>query len=902
MNPTKVTMAIIGNVSPEWLEEHYRLWKEDPDQLSADWRAFFEGFDLARQAPVTDRDLAAKESAVDSLIYRYRDLGHLLACTDPLSPGKVEHPSLTLEAFGLSEADLDRTFYPLRFPQQCATLREIIDLLRDTYCRSIGIEFMHIQDPAKRQWLKDRMEPVRNQPKPTRDDQLDILQTLQEATLFEAFLHKKFLGQKRFSLEGGEAMIPLLECLVVHAALHGVTNVNMGMAHRGRLNVLANIFDKPLENIFAEFKDNLELAFVGDGDVKYHKGYSVDRLIKETHEIHLSLAANPSHLEAVNPEVIGKCRARHIAYGPGGKKRVLPVLIHGDAAFAGQGTVTELLNLSQVDGYQSGGTFHLVLNNQIGFTTDPAQARSTHYSTDVAKMLMVPIFHVNGEDPEAVVHATQLALEYRQQFGCDVVVEVICYRRHGHNEGDEPFFTQPLMYERIRQRPPLHEIYAQALLEQGIEPTEIAIRAEQITSKLEAALDAPQKDQDDIGFQANWAGIQREYSAEAPDTSVPREKLLALGEQLAHTPEAFNVHPKIAKLLVRRRDALTANEGIDWANAESLAFASLLVEQVPVRLSGQDSRRGTFNQRHSTLVDQRNGQFYVPLAFLERGQAAIQIYNSILSEAAVLGFEYGYSMEVPEGLTIWEAQFGDFANGAQVIIDQFISGSGTKWDRSSGLVMFLPHGYEGQGPEHSSARIERYLSLCADYNMLITNPSTPAQLFHLLRRQVKLPFRRPLVVFTPKSLLRLPACTSKLDELSDGRFELTLPCPTAPAQVRTLLLCSGKLYYELLAAKQSGGYDEVGLLRIEQLYPLEQDDLQQAVARYPAIQRVAWAQEEPENMGAWPHLRTILTKQFGREPVYCGRPAAAATAVGSHRRHQQEQQQLITNALNLKDS
>ena len=890
-------MSIASNVSPQWLEEQFQLWKSDPAQVSNDWQAFFEGFELARQAPATDCDLAAKTSSVDSLIYRYRDLGHLQASTDPLSPEQAEHAELNLAAFGLTEDDLDRTFYPLRFPKHKATLREIIDLLKETYCGKIGVEFMHIQDPKKRTWLKKRMEENRNQPNLARDEQLHILEKLQEATLFEAFLHRKFLGQKRFSLEGGEAIIPLLDTLLMQAAERGVSDLIMGMAHRGRLNVLANIFNKPLENIFAEFQDNLELAFVGDGDVKYHKGYSTDRSFPSGHNIHLSLAANPSHLEAVDPVVIGRCRARHVSYGPGGKKRVLPVLLHGDAAFAGQGLVPEVLNLSQLDGYQSGGTFHLVINNQIGFTTAPAHARSTLYATDIAKMLMVPIFHINGEDPEAAVYATNLALEYRQEFGEDVVVEVICYRRHGHNEGDEPFFTQPLMYEKIRQRPPLHEIYAQQLIEGGLEPQSVKERVDKITQRLEDALEGETKPQTDVGFQAKWTGIKREYSREEPETKVDAETLLKLGSRMASLPEKFNAHPKIARLLKRREESLLKGEGIDWANAEALAFASLLIEHSPVRLSGQDSRRGTFNQRHSTLVDQKNGQFYVPLAFLGQSQAAIQIYDSMLSEAAVLGLEYGYSLETPHGLTIWEAQFGDFANGAQVIIDQFIGTSGTKWDRSSGLVMFLPHGYEGQGPEHSNARIERFMNLCADNNMHVAYPSTPAQLFHLLRRQCKLPYRRPLIVFTPKSLLRFPACSSTLEELSEGSFQAILPCTTPPEQVKTLLLCSGKIYYELQSAVDAENRKDIGLLRIEKLYPLHQEVLQEAVNRYSNAKRIVWVQEEPKNMGPWPHLQYRLGRAIGRNPEYCGRRASAAPAVGSHRRHKEEQQQIIDAAL-----
>jgi len=889
-------VSFLENLSSDYLEEQYRLWQQNPDAVGHDWQAFFQGFELGRNrlpdgqtASLAD---ALKQSGVQSLLYRYRSIGHLLSCTDPLSPCPQRHPQLELAEFGLSDADRETAFITRRFLKEKATLDEILTVMHDTYCRSIGVEFMHIQDPAERQWLIDRMEPQRNRAEFSHDEQLAILARLQEATLFEAFLHKKFLGQKRFSLEGGEVIIPLLDTLIRSAADSGVKDLVMGMSHRGRLNVLANIFGKPLENIFAEFKDNLELAFVGDGDVKYHKGYSNDIDLGSGQTIHLSLAANPSHLEVVDPVVIGKSRARLVGYGPGGKKKVLPVLLHGDAAFAGQGVVTEVLNLSQLDGYQSGGTFHIVLNNQIGFTTEPVHARSTLYATDVAKLLSVPIFHVNGEDPEAAVYAARLALEYRQQFGKDVVVEVICYRRYGHNEGDEPFFTQPLMYERIRQRPPLHDVYGQRLIEQGFAAQELERQSEQIQQRLEKALEAePQPQQ--IGFSAKWEDIRRDYALEQPDTGVPIKTLRQLAEKLARIPDSFNAHRKIAKLLEKRKESVLDDSGLDWGTAEHLAFASLLTGKTPVRLSGQDSRRGTFNQRHSTLVDQKTGQLLVPLAFLEKGQADIQIYNSMLSEAAVLGFEYGYSLETPHGLTIWEAQFGDFANGAQVVIDQFIAGSGTKWDRSSGLVMFLPHGYEGQGPEHSSARIERFLSLCADSNMLVATPSTPAQLFHLLRRQVKLSYRRPLIVFTPKSLLRHPACVSSLDELATGSFHHTLYEGIAAKDCQTLLLCSGKIYYDLAAHLEETAPEAVSIMRIEQLYPLNCQELDAIADQLPEQARLVWLQEEPQNMGAWSYLAPQLESLFKRKPEYVGRKASAAPAVGSHRRHQQEQQDLL---------
>jgi 2-oxoglutarate dehydrogenase E1 component len=891
-------MAIAGNVSPQWLEEQYRLWREHPEQFSPDWRAFFEGFDLAIERPGADCELALKTSAVDSLIYRYRDLGHRQAWTNPLDeecPAPL--PDLALAAFGLIDADLDRTFQPLRYPGP-ATLREIVETLAATYCHSIGVEFMHSQEPAQRQWLKERMEGSRNRADLNRDERLAILARLQEAVLFEQFLHRRFLGQKRFSLEGGEALIVLLDALVTRAASAGVTDLVMGMSHRGRLNVLANIFGKPLENIFAEFEDNLELAFVGEGDVKYHQGFSADRNINGS-PIHLSLASNPSHLEAVDPVVIGKCRARHVGYGPGGRKRVLPLLVHGDAAFAGQGIVTEVFNLSRLDGYQSGGTVHVVLNNQIGFTTDPAHARSTPYATDVAKMLSVPIFHVNGEDPEAVVHVARLALEYRQVFARDVVIELLCYRRHGHNEGDEPGFTQPLMYEKIRRRPPANDLYAAALAREGFPPNELAATASLYLEKLEASLTLPADPRQGLGFHAKWETVRREASSDDPDTTVSEDRLRVFGERLARIPESFHAHAKITRLLEKRRDTILAGAGLDWATGEALAFATLLAEGVPVRLSGQDCRRGTFNQRHAAIVDQTNDQLYVPLAFIASGQAPVQIYDSMLSEAAVLGFEYGHSLEMPEGLTIWEAQFGDFANGAQVIIDQFIASGNAKWDRASGLVMLLPHGYEGQGPEHSNARIERYLSLCAEENLQVAYPSTPAQLFHLLRRQVKLPYRRPLIVFTPKSLLRLPACTSPLAELAEGRFVPLLADPAPPAAAQTLLLCTGKIYYELAERRQLANSQDSTIWRLEQLYPLRLDALQSALAAWPSLRRVAWVQEEPENMGAWPFLRPHLTRLFGFEPEYVGRPAMAATAVGSHHRHGQEQTRIIDAAFGV---
>jgi 2-oxoglutarate dehydrogenase E1 component len=893
-----VANQFLSNLSPEWLESQYRLWKESPQALGADWQAFFQGFELAGSGGGETAAQALKQSAVQSLIYRYRDIGHLMACTNPLTSCREEHPLLALAAFDLTTADLDRTYYTRRFYKKNATLRQILAVMRQTYCGAIGVEFMHIQDPGERQWLIDRMEPAGNRPPIAREQKLRILRKLQEAALFEAFLHRKFVGQKRFSLEGGEVLIVLLDFVVQKAAALGTRDLVLGMSHRGRLNVLVNICGKPPENLFAEFKDNIEYQVVGEGDVKYHRGFSADLKTAGGASIHVTLASNPSHLESVDPVVEGKCRARQEAYGEGGGQRVLPVLMHGDAAFSGQGIVAEVLNLSQLEGFSTGGTLHIVLNNQIGFTTLPENARSTLYATDVAKMLMVPIFHVHGDDPEAVVHAAGLALDYRMAFGCDVILEILCYRRQGHNEGDEPYFTQPLMYEKIKNLPLVHELYADRLRSEGVSGEEVEAMAAAIEERLEEAAGRPAR-QEEEGFHGKWSGIDRQYRHPEVETAVSLDSLVELGQAITTIPAGFQPHPKIDKLLQRRREAIEAGEEIDWGTGEALAFATLLAEGTSVRLSGQDSRRGTFSHRHSTLFDIESGKACVPLSAVARNGAALHIYDSMLSEAAVLGFEYGYSLDTPFGLTLWEAQFGDFANGAQVIIDQFIVSSRTKWDRASGLVLLLPHGYEGQGAEHSSARIERYLQACADDNIQVVYPSTPAQFFHLLRRQVKLPFRRPLVVFTPKSLLRLPACRSNLAAFAGGHFDEILGSDAEAQNVRTLLVCSGKIYYELQEKREKESRDDVAIIRIEQLYPLRADLLRQAVEPYEKAENFVWVQEEPANMGAWSFLRRSLAEVMGREPRYLGRDAAAAPAVGSHRLYKEEQDRIIAEAFDL---
>ena len=894
-------MTFLDNASPDYFEAQYALWKKDPQRVPRQWQIFFEGFALGRTDTAGAAPAGAchtqelKQSAVQSLMYRYRSIGHLLACTDPLNPCPLSHPLLDLDAFDLEEADLEQVFHTKRFLKESATLKEILATMQETYCRSIGVEFMHIQDPTERQWLIDRMESCRNRPAFSRDEKKAILQKLQQATLFENFLHRKFLGQKRFSLEGGEIIIPLLDRFIHRAGALSLKTLVLGMAHRGRLNVLANNFHKPLENIFAEFKDNLEYEFVGEGDVKYHKGFSIDHDFPDQKSLHLSMASNPSHLEAVNPVVEGKARARQEALGEDGAKLVLPVLIHGDAAFAGQGMVAETLNLSQLEGYSTGGTIHIVLNNQIGFTTAPADARSTHYATDMAKMLMVPIFHIHGEDPEAAAYVADLALDYRQRYGRDVILEVICYRRHGHNEGDEPFFTQPLMYEKIKERPPAHEIYAERLQEEGVAPEAIEATAESFSRRLEEALEKPGK-QADAGFRGKWKDIARDTTPAPVTTAVSADTLQDIAHRLAQIPDDFTPHPKVVALLQKRLEAIEAGTEIDWGNAEHLALATLLHEGKSVRLSGQDVRRGTFNHRHAVLVDAKTGGTFMPLAAVATDKAACRIYNSMLSEAAVLGFDYGYSLETPYSLTIWEAQFGDFANGAQVIIDQFIASGSSKWDRHSGLTLFLPHGFEGQGAEHSSARIERFLQLCADGNLQAANPSTPAQFFHLLRRQVLQPFRRPLIVFTPKSLLRHPACRSSLADFTEGHFEEFLLTATKPEAVRTLLFCSGKIFYELLEKWETGEHEAIALVRVEQLYPWREEGLQKLLAPFDKVERAVWVQEEPRNAGAWEFVRPRLETITGLAPAYIGRDAAAAPAVGSHRQHKKEQEQILEAA------
>jgi 2-oxoglutarate dehydrogenase E1 component len=881
------------------IEDAHRRWLQDPASVSEDWRLFFEGFALGAARRTTTAECSIQNNVV-RLIQTYRDLGHFLARLDPLNEPRPSHPHLDLAAFGFTPSDLDRKFDTSVFkglPR--GTLRELLAALRETYCRTIGVEYTHIQDSEIRHWLEERMEPRRNQPNLARRQKLRILMDLHFTDLFEKFLHHRYLGQKRFSLEGAETLIPMLDALVEKAPDTGVTEMIIGMAHRGRLNVLANILGKPYQEVFAAFEDNYEPNAVdGDGDVKYHLGFSGDRTTARGQPIHLSLTANPSHLEAVDPVVEGRTRAKQMLGGDKERRRHIPLLIHGDASFAGQGLIAETLNLSQLNGYTTGGTIHIVVNNQIGFTTLPSDARSTTYCTDVVKMLPVPVFHVNGEDPEAAVYVTELALEFRQRFNKDVVIDLTCYRRHGHNEGDEPSFTQPIMYGKIKERPAVTEVYTEDLILRGdltVDETEAIDEAfqEKLTKAQQEVKKSPVRPWM-RGFEGRWKGMSRAYSNRPVDTAVSYETLWQITQAATHVPDGFAVNPKIEKLLEARRDDMKDRHPVDWAFAEMLAFGTLLLEGTPVRLSGQDSRRGTFSQRHAVLFDVHTDKRYLPLNALGEKQAPFFAYDSLLSEAAVLGFEFGYSLDDPNILVLWEAQFGDFANGAQVIIDQFIVCSDSKWQRGSGLVMLLPHGYEGQGPEHSSARLERYLQLCAEDNIQVCYPSTPAQYFHVLRRQMKRDFRKPLILMTPKSLLRHKKATSPVKDLTDGRFaEILDDAGADPGRVRRVILCSGKVYYDLLE-KRTG--DDVAIDRVEQFYPFPEEPLQKTLARYRQAKDWVWVQEESQNMGGWTFMEPRL-RALGHEFAYVGRDASASPATGSLRVHRREQEELVTAAV-----
>jgi len=919
--------ALPNPASLAFVEELYEAFLKDPSTVDERWRRYFEaqagrnGFrhagpsfrpfsifnppSVSAAPPSTDGSDAALQQRVGRLVRNYRVRGHIVAQLDPLGMPKEERPpELDPAYYGLTEADMGRKVAPDTIPGTGElTVGEVIKRLQNTYCRSIGAQFMHIDELSVRKWLQRRMETTENRLELSRDEQIRILTKLTDAVMFEEFIQKKYVGVKTFSLEGGESLIPLLDLAIEKAGAQGVKEVVFGMAHRGRLNVLANIMGKSPKQIFREFDDRDPEYYRGRGDVKYHLGYSSDWETAERQRVHLSLCFNPSHLEFVNPVAVGRLRAKQDRVGDTERERGMTILIHGDAAFIGEGVVQETLNLSELPGYRVGGTLHVIVNNQIGFTTGPNDGRSSVYASDVAKMLQVPIFHVNGEDPEAVAQVVRLALDFRLEFARDVVIDMYCYRKHGHNEGDEPAFTQPLLYAAIRKRKGVREAYLERLLQLGKVTQEDADRIAQARRELlEEELSAARREDYTPSYQA-FEGLWTDYvggkDEDVPEveTGVPRERLAELLEALAVFPDDFKPHPKLERALKLRPEMGKGERPLDWAAGEALAFATLVTEGARVRLTGQDSVRGTFSHRHAALYDVRTGRPYMPLQHLSKEQAPIEIYNSPLSETGVLGFEYGYSLDYPDGLVVWEAQYGDFVNAGQVIIDQFIASSEEKWRRLSGLVMLLPHGFEGSGPEHSSARLERFLQLCAEDNMQVVNPTTPAQVFHLLRRQVRRPWRKPLVVMSPKSLLRHPKAVSSLDELTRGGFQRVLADTLPPEDVKRVLLCSGKVYYDLLAEREASGREDVALVRLEQLYPLSPEALQSALAAYHKDAPVVWVQEEPENMGAWRFLRIVFGETlFGRPFSGVYRPASASPATGSASAHKLEQRDLIRAA------
>jgi 2-oxoglutarate dehydrogenase E1 component len=919
-----------------YLEALWQRYLRDPSSLSDEWRHYFaqatengkQNIEPLRTANVSStRTITSalrngKETATkttfsltaptqfEEMIQAYRRFGHLKARIDPLNLRNLAVVDLEPEAFGFTESHMDKLFASesLRLTAPL-TLRECVQWLENVYCGPIGFEFMHIADLTQKRWLEERIERIEDRSKLDRADQVRILSRLIDAQCFEQFIRKKFLGAKSFSLEGAESLIPLLEFAIEKAADQGVEEIVLAMAHRGRLNVLANILGKPPREIFREFIDPSVAHADGSGDVKYHLGHSHDYRTRAGREVHLSLCFNPSHLEFVNPVALGRVRAKQDRGQDRERTRGMALLIHGEAALAGEGIIQEALNLERLDPYEVGGVVHVVVNNQIGFTTPPSAARSTTYATDVMKMLQMPIFHVNGDEPEAVAYAVRLALEFRARFRQDVVIDTYCYRRLGHNEGDEPSFTQPLMYQAIGNKKNIREIYLERLLSlQRVTAEEAAdmeaVRVQRLERELAAARDenhVPVREE----LQGIWAGYQGglEPTAEELKTGIEIPRLTHLLEAQTQLPDDFHPHPKIARAMEARRKMAVGEIPLDWSAAESLVFASLASEGIHVRLSGQDSGRGTFSHRHAVLRDYQTGQKYVPLQHLGRDQASFEIYDSPLSEAGVLGFEYGYSLDRPDGLTLWEAQFGDFSNAAQVIIDQFITTAEEKWRRLSGLVMLLPHGFEGMGPEHSSARLERFLQLGARDNIQVIYPTTPAQYFHSLRRQALRKWRKPLIVMTPKSLLRHPKSVSPREEFSKGSF-LRVIADSGPARrrsVKRILLCSGKIYFDLEHKRQELGRDDVAIIRLEQLYPFPEKPLQSLLAEYPAATPLTWVQEEPENMGAWWYLNLRFNQRvLGNRPVsVVARAPAASPATGSATRHKEQQQLLLNQAFGI---
>lgn len=892
----------LSNVDIGTVETLYQQYLETPDSVEETWQKFFEGFEFARKNYESAGEVPEsfqKEFNVINLINGYRKTGHLFTKTNPVRERRKYEPTLAIENFDLNKEDLETTFHSgTLLGIGPAKLKDIIAHLEQTYCQSIGSEFMYIRRPEVVEWFEKKLESNKNTPNFTLDQKKHILHKLNQAVVFESFLGKKFTGQKRFSLEGAESLIPALDAVVEKGADLGVEEFVMGMAHRGRLNVLANIFNKTYRDIFSEFEGKDYDDDTIEGDVKYHLGYTSVETTDNGKEVKLNLCPNPSHLESVGPVAQGISRAKLDRKFDRDFTKLCPIIIHGDAAIAGQGVVYELVQMANLEGYGTGGTVHIVINNQVGFTTNYTDGRSSVYCTDVAKVTLSPVFHVNGDDVEAVVHTCLMAMEFRQKFGRDVFIDLLCYRKYGHNEGDEPRFTQPKLYKTIEKHPNPLDIYNQKLLAEGLVEAGLVKEMEEgFNQMLQERLDeAKQIEKAHITafLEHTWEGFRKSTPEDfevSPDTGVDKKTLKEIAEKITSVPEGSKFFRKMVKILQDRKAMVFENNSLDWGMAELLAYGTLLLENHPIRLSGQDSERGTFSHRHALLTGEETEEEYIPLNHIRKDQAQFQVYNSLLSEYGVLGFDYGYAFGMPKGLTIWEAQFGDFYNGAQIIVDQYLCCSEEKWKAMNGLVMYLPHGYEGMGAEHSSGRIERFLSLCADYNMQVVNCTTPANFFHVLRRQLHRNFRKPLIIFTPKSLLRHPKCVSPLEDLAEGRFQEVIDDANAnPDKVEKMVFCSGKLYYDLIEEQEKNGADDVAIIRVEQLFPLPKTQLDNAIRKYKNAKRWLWVQEEPENMGAWPMVVRLYRKV---QLAVIARPASGTPATGSPARHNANQRSII---------
>ena len=907
--------SFLGAAHIALIDDLHEQYMRNPDALEPSWRAFFQGYDFARESYNGEEsyvveqnvvpDHVDKEFKVINLIEDYRKRGHLFTQTNPVRDRRKYEPKLTLDNYGLTEEDLDTAFDSAKLiGLEKTTLKQIIEHLEKVYCSSIGVEFMYIRDVDEVRWLKERLSQNNNQPNFSKEQKTHILHKLNQAVAFENFLHRKFVGQKRFSLEGGETLIPALDALIEKGAELGVEEFVMGMAHRGRLNVLANIFGKTYEQIFSEFegKDFEDQLF--DGDVKYHLGYSTNRTTDNGREVNINISPNPSHLEAVDPVVEGISRAKINNRHDANQDKVCPILIHGDAAIAGQGVVYEVVQMAGLEGYGTGGTIHIVVNNQVGFTTNYLDGRTSTYCTDVAKVTLSPVFHVNADDAEAVVHCMQMAIEYRQRFNKDIFIDLLGYRKYGHNEGDEPRFTQPKLYKAIAKHPNPREIYNQKLIDEGVLGKEVLLEMEdEFKTLLEGQYDESKKIKKNVitpFMEEEWKKYRfatEDDFEESIDTSFDIDELREIALRITEVPQDGKLYKKMSRLLQERRKMVQQTNKIDWGMAELMAYGSLLTEKFNVRVSGQDVERGTFSHRHAIMKLEDSEKEICLLNEINDQQGRFSAYNSLLSEYGVLGFDYGYSIASPETLTIWEAQFGDFSNGAQIMIDQFISSAEDKWKIKSGIVMLLPHGYEGQGAEHSSARMERYLQLCAENNMQLINATTPANLFHMMRRQMKNEFRKPLVVFTPKSLLRHPKVVSGLEELATGRFREIYDDQTeSPEKIKKVVFCSGKVYYELDERRAESKADDVAIVRIEQLYPLPLNQIKGILAKYKNAEQYIWAQEEPKNMGAW----GFMLMNFPDVKLQLASiPESAAPATGSSQRAFARQKQMIDDVFSL---